>query len=252
MTMNTMAVILRREDWNGDDCRITLYTKDRGKLEAVARGLRKAKSKLSAHLQPLALSEVFLVEGKRFPIVAGSSVACRYPRIMNSLSSMSTGGLMARLVDLMTPLESHESRIYELLTDALGILEATDQHDDRINHLLARLFAWKLLALSGYHAQLRECVECGKTMTEQETDFGVRRGGVIHRACSPVGEHTLRVSLPAIKGLAYMVDAPLTDAARLRSQNGALGEMMSIIEALVEERFEVGAGGPFWRLPSLP
>ncbi len=246
VTFNTEAIVLRREDWNGNDSRVTFFTKTHGKIEAVARGLRKAKSKLAAHLEPLTETEVFLVEGRRFPIVAGSVPHERNELLRHSLSALSGAGLIVRLTDLMTPFESRDDHIFSLLTEALDILAADETIDENQILRFVHAFAWKLLVAAGYHAELRTCLECGKPISGEAVIFDVRRGGVLHEACKANGG--LRVSFAAIKGLAYMVEAPLADALRLRSLNGGISEMNTLVEAMVEERFEVGAESRFWAI----
>ncbi len=246
MTYNTEAIVLSREDWNGNDSRVTLFTQTHGKVEAVARGLRKAKSKLAAHLEPLTATEVFLVEGRRFPIIAGSMPTTRYEFLASSLLHLTAAGLLVRLTDLMTPMESRDDKIFSLLGEALDSLK--EAHVMAEAARLTHMFAWKLLSLSGYHAELRTCLECTKPITGDYVIVDVRRGGVLHENCVREGRAGIRVSFPAIKGLAYMVEAPLHDAFRLRSLNGALSEMQSLIEAMIEERFEVGAGSRFWAI----
>ena len=246
VTYNTEAIVLRREDWNSNDSRLTLYTKARGKIEAVARGLRKAKSKLAAHLEPLTFAEIFLVEGRRYQIVAGSSVLDRHIDLVGNLARLASAGLVLRIVDLMTPFENHDERIFELITSTLKALEGGSAVNDVGAGRIAHLFAWKLMLFSGYHPELRNCLECQKPLNAEQVAINVRRGGVMHQVCVKTTNNIVTVSFAAIKGLAYMVEAPINDAIRLRSANGALAEINMVIEALIEERFEVGAGSQFW------
>ena len=245
MTLNTPAIVLRREDWNGNDARLVLYTRERGKVDAVARGLRKAKSKLAAHLEPLTETEVFLVEGRRFPIVAGSSVVTRHESAARSLAQLFGAGLALRLVDVLTPLESRDDRIFKILQEALTLFD-TEAMDDRASAVVAHLLAWKMLVYTGFHPELRQCVRCSLTVEAGDVLFDIRHGGVIHQACVTPERTALPLSDAARKGLAYMVEAPLRDAVRLRSHNGALSEMNAVIEKLIEERFDIPSGGRFW------
>mgnify|MGYP003994390945 CR=1 FL=1 len=65
-TFKTKAIVLQKKNWRENDLLFSLYTKDFGRVEAVAVGARRVKSKLVGHLSGLGQVEVMFARGKRF------------------------------------------------------------------------------------------------------------------------------------------------------------------------------------------
>jgi DNA repair protein RecO (recombination protein O) len=239
MTSNVLAVILRQEEWREHDVLVTMYTRERGKVEAVAKGLRKMESKLASHLEPLNTAEIFIVQGRRWPIIAGSIVENARLSLSSDLKRLAVAGAIARLADLMTPLESHDERIFRLLDETLTLVNETALEQDTFE-LLVHFFAWKMLIFSGYRPELKHCLRCRRSSAIAGVVLDPRRGGTVHSSCleNARGIATLPLNVAALKGLSYMAEAPISHTLRLKSTKESFGAMMSAIEAQIKERFE--------------
>ena len=240
MTANVSAVVLNQEDWRTHDALLTLYTREQGKVVALARGLRKFESKLAGHLEPLTVAEVFLVEGRMFPLVAGSVVLSSAERFTNNLDDLLAASAVVRLVDRVTPLENREEPVFRGLDEALTAL-ASLELDARQRQFLVACFSWKLLAIAGYQPDLNRCVACRVAVDSDEAVcFDQRRSSAVHPHCGSVGD-SFPLTAPVRKGLAYMARAPLQHLTRLRARVTTFDQMVQVIHAVVEERFEVSA-----------
>lgn len=238
MTSNILAVILRQEDWRENDAWVTMYTRERGKIEALAKGLRKIESKLASHLEPFMTAEIFLAQGRHWPIVAGSIVEQARLNLRDNFDRLNLAGAIARLADLMTPLESRDDNIYNVLDETLTIVSANHLRKS-VGELLLHLFAWKLLVLSGYHPELKYCLHCRRNALTDKISLDVRRGGVVHESCLRGHESTIiPLGNSALKGLVYMATASIHDALRLRGSDKSFEEINKAISLFVEERYE--------------
>ena len=101
-TYNTRAIILNRQDFRENDSRIICYSEDRGKMELIARGAKKIKSKSSGHLEPLTLSRMMVVAGKDMNYVGTATGENFYPEIKSNLEKLTLAGRAAALVEKMT------------------------------------------------------------------------------------------------------------------------------------------------------
>lgn len=124
-TYNTRAMILDRVDFRENDSRIICYSEDRGKLELVARGAKKLKSKSSGHIEPLTLTRLMVVAGKDFNY-AGTAIGENfYSNIKEDLDKVLLAKKALALVEKMTregEVDGHEE-IFNLLKDFLDELE---------------------------------------------------------------------------------------------------------------------------------
>lgn len=246
-TLNTRAIVLDREDLQEHHCRVTLYTAARGRVEAIAKGMRKRTSKLAAHAEPVTVTNVFLVQGKQWLIFAGSVPESRFLGIRQSLENLTAAGAICRLVDACCPDGVADARVESLI---LSTLQALDERrlTPEERDVLVHFFALQLVGLLGHQPDVERCGVCQLFFDDAAPMRFVSDGSLQHADCVR-GEDRSSTSLTigARRGLKYMVRAPLLDALRLRSANGGIQEMQRYIETLVEDHFRIPAGAAFWR-----
>ncbi|MFA5953932.1 MAG: DNA repair protein RecO [Patescibacteria group bacterium] len=247
-TTNTAAIILRNDPLNGADARLSFFTASHGKIDAIARGLQKPTSKLAAHLEPITLVELFFIDGRTRRLVGGSVVENRFSVIRSDIRRLFAAGLIVRIAELMAPYENTDEQFFSFLLSALGILDDQTCREATLR-ITPHFFAWKLMALSGYRPTLTHCAVCSRHARSEAVILFPRRGVVIHENCRATsGSESGIVLLPAaLKGLHYMAQAPLEDALRLNTTPSVFSNIAGAIEALMEERFDIAAGGAFWQ-----
>jgi DNA repair protein RecO (recombination protein O) len=245
MTFNTRAIILRREDFDGPDSRLYLLSETHGKLELIAKGLRRAQSKLAAHTQPGVLADCFIVQGRKHKLFAGSVIEEHYQVPYQSLRKQYLSGAVLRIADALLPFEQHDQTIFSKLLEALNVIDLTPEHEQV--KLVPFFYAWQLVIYSGYAPQLENCVVCSKNLFNQPKTFlDIRRGGLIHDNCIDNQTPAVLVNQSAIKGLRYMTGASLGDSLKLRAEAEIFEQICRVIKEVVEERFDISAQGSFW------
>ncbi|MCX6781257.1 MAG: DNA repair protein RecO [Candidatus Magasanikbacteria bacterium] len=174
MTVTDSAIILSRAVWRESDKRVVFYSLQHGKVDAVAVGASKIRSKLSGHLEPLRVVEVMFAEGKNGYKIAQCVTQHNFVERPIDVERVQMMGTVARLVEHSVELGHKDVKLYELLFGTLAALEASVQEDLEI------VFGAKLLSLAtyfGYAPELNVCVLCGSA--EHLTRFSPEHGGVI-------------------------------------------------------------------------
>src|SRR5215204_5272071 len=140
-TYRTEAVVLRSFRFGEADRVLHLYTLDRGRVGALAKGVRKTKSRFGARLEPLSHAELILHEGR------------------GELQTVTGAELMLRLF----PEQERNQRAFRALTRFLDLLDEAEIGTPQRPALdpLALSFQLKLLWLSGYLPHMTSCAECG-------------------------------------------------------------------------------------------
>lgn len=203
-TYKTEAVVLKQTPLGEADRILTLYTPDVGKVRAVARGVRRPKSKLSGHLDLLNQATVSLSYGRSLDAINEAQSIRSFRGIREDLQRISRAIYMAELVDSFTIENSGNHQLYLLLVDSLAWLERTDNTD-----LLLRYFELHLLNASGYRPELVACVECRTTLEPGDHLFSVSAGGVLCPECRVGSEEALvPISLNAMKVLRFLQREP--------------------------------------------
>lgn len=164
------GVVLRTYKLGEADRIVVLMTRDHGKVRAVAKGIRKTKSKIGARLEPMAHVEVLLYKGKDLDVVNQVETIDAAPSLHDDLDRMSQAMAVLEAVDLASPDRERSTELYTMLVGALRSLA------DCPSPMLLAGFYLKMLTLEGVGPQVVECVGCGAA--EGIVSFDVQRGGV--------------------------------------------------------------------------
>jgi DNA repair protein RecO (recombination protein O) len=195
----TEGIVLRRHDLGETDRILTLYTRDRGKIRAVAKGVRKPSSKKAGHVELFVRADMLLAEGRTLDVLTQVELLDAYVPLRHDLMRASYAAHIVELVDSFTE-DADESRpIFNLLRDGLTWIAHTSDLQRT-----ARYFELRMLELGGYRPELFRCVVCERAIEAVDQFYSTSEGGVV---CLDCAAHTPRLrplSLRALKVLRYM------------------------------------------------
>jgi DNA repair protein RecO (recombination protein O) len=229
----TEAVVLRSFRFGEADRVLHLYTLDRGRVGAVAKGVRKTKSRFGARLEPLSHVELVLHHGRgELDTVTGASLIRPHDRSRVDPYRLQVGliGLEAML-RLFTEQEANE-RAFAALTRFLDALDDAAPAASRRAALdpLVLAVQLKLLWLSGDLPHLEGCVECGGV--SELVGYLPDAGGVVCRPCSRVG--TIDLSPAGLAGIDGLLRSTLADAGRVELGDRAARDALAVVGASYE------------------
>jgi DNA repair protein RecO (recombination protein O) len=231
-TYTTEAVVLRSFRFGEADRVLHLYTLDRGRVGAVAKGVRKTKSRFGARLEPLSHVELVLHHGRgELDTVTGASLIRSHDRSRVDPSRLPVGliGLEAML-RLFTEQEANE-RAFTALSRFLDALDDAPAPRGRAAlDPLALAFQLKLLWLSGYLPHLDGCVECGTQ--DGIVGYLPDSGGVVCRPCSRTG--TIGLTPAGLAGIDGLLRATLMEAAQVELGDRAARDALAVVGASYE------------------
>ncbi len=210
-TYKTEGIILRRRNIGEADSIFTVYSDKEGKFDGVARGVRKARSHMRGHLEPLTRSKLMLARGRSLDVFTQAETITPYRAIREDLQRGASALYCAELVDRFTADHVEHPGLYELLLELLDAFEA-----DAPLHIV-RCFELQLLSIVGYELQLDACALCGGRLVEEETLLSAGAGGFVCFDCRPAaGPGPGRVlSIRAVKVLRYARATDLASVAAL-------------------------------------
>jgi DNA repair protein RecO (recombination protein O) len=196
-TYKTEGIIIRRNNFGESSLILDIYTKDYGKVEAVARSARKAKGKLKGHLELFLHTELILARGKNVDTITSSLTVESFSSLRNNLELSLGVYYILELADKATIEEHKDERIFCLLNetflflDGLKDMEASHyfvsagENALRLKYYLAiLLFQIHLASLSGFSPELGKCVFCSKEITPGKNYFSFSLGGIIDEKCA--------------------------------------------------------------------
>lgn len=177
-TYNVKAIILNRKSAAEDDSRVVMYSREAGKLELVARGTKKIKSKLAGHLEPFNLADIMVIRGRQYDYVGAAASEKCYVNIKNDLVKLAAAGRAVNIFNKLIKPELKDAELFELLKDYLDVLDSAKKVD-----ILNSLFILKLLSRLGHRPELYNCLNCGNKISPVSIKFDYARGGLICLKC---------------------------------------------------------------------
>lgn len=181
------AVVLRTYKLGEADRIIVLFTRAHGKVRAVAKGIRRTKSKFGARIEPASVAHLQLYEGRNLDIITQAESAVVHPRLRSDLDRFGRASVLLEIIDQVSIEGEANPAMYRVLTGALAELERAG------NPLVVPAFVAKILMLEGVQPLLDSCVVCGTTAELVALD--VSQGGVLcrdHRQGEPISEDARR------------------------------------------------------------
>jgi len=230
----TEAVVLRSFRLGEADRVLHIYTEERGRVGAVAKGVRKTKSRFGARLEPFSHVELVLHQGRgELETVTGASLVRSHDRIRTNPYKLQVGmiGLEAML-RLFTEQEAND-RAFTASTRFLDALDAVepDLRSGRWPALdpLVLSFQLKLLWVSGYAPHLETCVECGSE--DLLVSYHAAAGGA---ACAGCDRSGIALSPEGVQGMRVLLRSPLAAAPEAGLGDGARREALAVVTASYE------------------
>lgn len=200
------AFVLRTYNLGEADQIVVFFTKDYGKLRAVARRSRSARRQTASYYQPLMLLHAILFgrPSQSLHRINTVDIVQSFRTLREDFETMRCGLYMTELIDVTTHEREPVPELFALLY--LGLEQLTQTASPS---MLLRLFELRLLMAIGYTPQLFYCARCACDVSSHETTFSPSLGGLVCTSCAAEVRQTLTVS-PAT--LEYLRAAMTIDA----------------------------------------
>lgn len=222
------GVVLRTYKLGEADRIIVLLTAERGKVRAVAKGVRKTKSRFGGRLEPLSHLSLLMHEGRNLDVVSQVETIDSPGALLDDLDRLTQGLALVEAVDQVVPDREPAPAVYRMLVGALRTLES------RRSPVVVPAFYWKLLAAEGVQPQLDVCVGCSAGEPDVAlVAFDMHEGGVLCRSCRrgrPLSGDALR--------LTRMILGGQLNAALDEPESPATAEVAQLATAALEHHLE--------------
>jgi len=228
----TEGVILRRRNLGEADSIFTVFSPREGKFDAIAKGVRKARSRMRGHLEPLTRSSLLLARGRSLDVFTQAETIAPYRAVRDDLQCGAVAIYCAELVDRFTIERAENFGLYELLLALLDALEGgAPSH-------VARYFELHVLALTGYELQLDACAVCGGRILAGDVFLSPSAGGFVCTGCRAKAGGGRIISLRAVKVLRYAHSTDIGSMASLRIDEDLGHELEGVMAEVVRHFLE--------------
>jgi DNA repair protein RecO (recombination protein O) len=192
----TEAIIIKKTKLGEAGRILTLYTPHLGKIQAVAKGVRRPRSKMAGHLELLTHSLVSLARGRNLDTITGSQTINSFLPLKSDLELTSYALYATELVNQFAADNVEDYPIFQLMLETLHHLCRGGD-----NELVLRYFELHLLDNVGYRPQLGQCVSCQAVLKDATNLFSPSAGGMLCPNCRQNQTFTYALSEKARKVL---------------------------------------------------
>ncbi len=207
------GVILGSRDLGESDLLITLFTRELGKLKAVAKGAKRSKRRFLNALEPFTVIAGNFAppraDGALYRIDSADIVE-KFETIGACSESYCLASLVCELTDLWSKEEDPDKALYSLV---LQTLAALFNGNTPYGSILG--FKLHLLRYAGYKLGIGQCVNCKSGLEAPQIHFSIERGGAVCAACADGQKDMIKISMGALKSLRFYQRSHAANFGRL-------------------------------------
>lgn len=221
----TRAIVLGHIEFGEADRILKLFTYERGKITAIAKGIRKIRSRKAGHLEPFTHVNLFLAKGRNLDIITQAETVQAFLGIREDLQRVGLASYVVELLDRFTYEEGQHIGLFRLLEETLARLERQENLPTVVH-----FYEIRLLELIGFRPQLFECIDCGKRIQEQDQFFTPLGGGAVCPKCGPSRPEAIPVKKDVLRYLRHFQRSKWQQVANLTIPEGVEDELKALME----------------------
>lgn len=234
----TEGIVLKHINLGEADKILTILTRNKGKIKAIAKGCRKPKSSLLSSSEVFVFSEFVLYKGTNFYHISQAETRETFFNIRKDLLRLSYAAYFTELAEAVSDEDIPSERLFLLLAKTLYYLSVGEMPIG----LLCLGYQLKLMDISGYRPNLHRCSLCGKA-SEDYTRFSIDLGGVICRDCSAdenmkkAGE-VFKISQGTAEALKFLLNIEISRLNTKKIDNTIFNEIERITRAFTRNHLD--------------
>ena len=218
---------------------LTLYSRERGKVRALAKGVRKTHSRKAGHLEPFTHVSLQLAVGRNWFVISQAEAQETFNHLRESLDKIGFASYLIELVDKFTYEEEENAPVFHLLVQTLRRLNRGDPPN-----LVTRYFEIRLLDNFGFRPELINCVVSGEEIQAEDQYFSASLGGAIAPKHGKKLAGATPISMDALKYLRHFQRSSYQDAARAKIPPGIQHELEVLMHYYITYLLERGLNTP--------
>ena len=229
------GIVLLKRDVGETDRLYSIYTLERGKIAVMARGVRKAKSKLAGKLENFYLIDFTVMKNRGMGNLASSIVENSFSYLRSDFDALEKVFASTRIFNRLINDEEKDPKVFELLLSYLEIMDifAKDSFVDKYS-LAEQGFLFKFLDLLGYKIEATKCISCGESLSASKKNyFNYSEGGMTCNKCVVSANNTMAVSNNSIKIIRIFFQNRLSSLSKLNISRKDIQEIRRISKSFI-------------------
>jgi DNA repair protein RecO (recombination protein O) len=214
---------------------LTVFSPERGKMQVLARGCRKPKSRLLAASQLFCYADYMFVRSKEIYVLTQADIRNSFYDIRNDVERLAYGTHILYLTEEAVNYEEGNFRLFYMLLQALAYLAYGDINPEDVVHV----FELKLTDILGYRPVLDRCTVCGSRIEDLNTNrlyFSVSQSGIICSNCNKHVRSGYTIHKNTIQTMRFILDMDIKRLGVLRFSRLVRSELDYILSGYLAEK----------------
>lgn len=230
----THGVVLRTRKLRETSKIVIFFTRDYGKLSAVARGGFRPKSKFGSSLELFTRSAIIFYkkENRELHTLSHSEILSQYENLKKDVIKVAYASVIGEMVERLLPVEEPNRKLYQLLTQTLKQIDLANRNQLEV---ILSSYELKLLHLIGYGPQLGKCVRCGRDVM-QGAWFGLISGGLLCKRCHDRDLNAVSITDRALELLREFESESLETLGKKYSSDNYSREVSNLLNSFVRNQ----------------
>ena len=227
----TNAFILKETHAGEADKVFTLFTKDFGKIDVLAKSIRKIASKLKGGTPLFSISEIGFIMGRNRRTLTDAVLINNFENMKQNLENIKVARDIAWLIDNLIKGPQKDDRVWQLLLEVFTALNKSKRMVSEAR-LLYHYFFWKFISFLGYRPELYKCLVCRQRLEPRNLYFS-SRGGTICGSCEQhqkAGKTVIAAEPNAVRILREILKNNFIGLARLRHKDHHIDSLDKILD----------------------
>ena len=231
--INTQAVVLKAVKFKENDIILTLFTRNHGKISAIARGAQRPKSKLMATSQVFSYNNYVLKKQNDMYVVYQSESIKSFYNIARDFDAFSYASFIMKLVEVALVEGQTSSRLFVMLVRTLFIY-SEGVSDAKF---ILDAFILKFLDYTGFRPNVESCTHC-HGLEYSRAVFSIQDGGIVCEKCKPDLENYLKIDQTTIRLMQYILKNDIIDINKAEVSKILVDELFFLLKKYLINYFE--------------
>ena len=219
------ALVLRKTKLGEADLIVTMLAADGRQIRAVAKGVRKTKSRLGARVEPFTVTDLLLHTGRTLEVIGEAETFAAHEGIREDYDRTAAAMVVTDLLDKVSQEGQAEPQVFDMALVTLDMMETAPVESMRA---LVLAFLVKSLAMHGYRPTLDACAACSAEDDEAHL-FSPRTGGVLCRDCGGADPAALPMSGDARAAMRALMRSRMSEVPALGIPVALEDELMRLV-----------------------
>lgn len=227
------GVVLRYSNFKEADRMLTILTPDRGKIQVLAKGCRRQKSRFLSASELFSYCNYMLFKYRDIYIMTGADINDVFFDIRNDVDRFAYGTYILNLTEISANPEEGNYPLFHLLLYSITMLAYSDMHPEDMTNI----YQIKLSDILGYRPRLERCVYCDRAISTVDR-FSIYNGGIVCDGCYDREKTGYNIHMGTLQTMRYILNTDLDKLKNLKFTPQVRAELSNLMEQYLAQRLE--------------